>query len=72
MAERLGNVFYWIGIILAALAVVAGVTMAVIMVRTNNPTDVSAAPIVGAVMAASGLIPYFVGRACRYVLAGRF
>jgi hypothetical protein len=72
MIERLGNVLYWTGNIFAALLVLAGATMAVVMIRTDNPTDVASAPYVGAGIALSALIPWLIGRAFRYVLAGRF
>jgi len=72
MIDRLGNVLYWTGNIFAALLVIAGAAMAVVMIRTDNPTDVASAPYVGAGIALSALIPWLIGRAFRYVLAGRF
>lgn len=72
MAARFGVVLYWLGIIAAVLAILAGATVTVIMIRTDNPNDINAAPYVGAGITITGLIPYLLGRACRYVLAGRF
>ncbi|SDJ43385.1 hypothetical protein SAMN05216338_104956 [Bradyrhizobium sp. Rc2d] len=72
MAARLGNVLYWIGNILLVLTILVAATVAVTMIRSDNPNDVNGAPYVGAGIAIAGLIPYLLGRACRYVLAGRF
>ncbi len=72
MAARLGVVLYWLGNIMAVLAILAGGTVTAIMIRTGNTNDINAAPYVGAGIAITGLIPYLLGRACRYVLAGRF
>lgn len=72
MAERLGDVLFWVGSIFAALCVLAGVAVAVVMVRTGNPVDVAQAPYVGAGIALFALVPWLTGRALRYVLAGRF
>lgn len=72
MAARLGVVFYWLGNIVAVLAILAGAAVTVIMIRSGNSRDMNAAPYVGAGIAITGLIPYLLGRACRYVLAGRF
>ena len=72
MLERLGDVLFWAGNIFAALCVLAGVTTAFVMFRTDNPTDVASAPYVGAGIALIGFIPWLIGRAFRYVLAGRF
>ncbi|MCA6107724.1 hypothetical protein [Bradyrhizobium cenepequi] len=72
MAARLGDVLYWLGSILAVLAILGGATVTVIMIRTGNPNDINAAPYVGAGIAITGFIPYLLGRALRYVLAGRF
>jgi len=57
MIERLWSVLYWTGNIFAALLVLAGIGMAVIMIRTDNPTDVASAPYVGGGIALSALIP---------------
>lgn len=43
MIERLGDVLYWTGTIFAVLLVPAGVAMAVVMIRTDNPTDLASA-----------------------------
>jgi hypothetical protein len=66
MLKRFGDVFYWIGNFFAALVVLAGVAIVV------YHQDEVAAAIVGGVIALTGLIPYLTGRACRYVLGGRF
>ncbi|WLB49203.1 hypothetical protein QIH93_14915 [Bradyrhizobium ottawaense] len=37
----------------------------------TNPYDASIAPIVGGSIAAAGIIPWLIGRACKYVLSGQ-
>jgi hypothetical protein len=66
MLKRFGDVFYWIGNFFAALVVLAEVAIVV------YHQDEVAVAIVGGVITLTGLIPYLTGRACRYVLAGRF
>jgi hypothetical protein len=63
MPARLGDVLYWSG------CVVAGCLALVAFVAARNANDTGI--IVGVVFAVSALIAWIVGRACRYVLAGR-
>jgi hypothetical protein len=66
MLERFGDVFYWIGIIVAAMVVLAGVGVVVYL------QDDAIGAYFGGGIALTGLIPYLVGRACRFALADRF
>lgn len=70
MVQRLGNVLYWGGCILAVFFVFGGIIVAVIMSSGSNPSDLKAAPIVGLSIAACAIFPWGIGRACRYVLTG--
>lgn len=63
MAARLGNVLYWLGCIVAAVAVVYDVTLGL----ANNWQDPSGTYIRTAILAVAA---WLVGRACRYVLSG--
>jgi hypothetical protein len=64
MISRLGNVLYWAACGLAILSGV-GCVIAAMQSGTYNP---SGWLIIGAVLAVGF---WLVGRACRYVLAGR-
>lgn len=59
MIERLGNVVYWLGLIVAAAFVVAAVFM-----LPGLEGGVILANLIGAT------ISYLIGRAFRYVLSG--
>ncbi len=66
MAERIGNVLYWLGCIVAALIVLAGI--AVYVTEGHSRSDglgVSAGFLVAA------FIPWIIGRALRYILAAK-
>lgn len=70
MTARLGQVLYWFGCLAAGLCVAGGAAMAIIMQQSHNAADVASANIMGAVIAAMGIIPWLIGRACKYVLTG--
>jgi hypothetical protein len=65
MAERFGNVIYWIGCCFAALIVVGAFPLA----ATDNRPEMHTTEI--AVMFGIAFVVWLIGRACRYVLAGR-
>jgi hypothetical protein len=65
MAERVGNVLYWLGCIVAGLTVLLGV--GVFFASQNQREGLS----VMAFVFVFAFIAWLVGRACRYVLAGR-
>jgi hypothetical protein len=71
MIQRLGNVLYWLGCVVAALLVAGGGVMAIVMARSTNVNDVSAAPYVGASLAAAAIVPWTFGRACKYIFTGQ-
>jgi hypothetical protein len=66
MAERIGNVLYWLGCIVAGLITILAVSMYLAETHNKNET-----------LLVSGFILIFavaarlIGRAGRYVLAGR-
>jgi uncharacterized membrane protein YjgN (DUF898 family) len=66
MAERIGNVLYWLGCAVAALIVMAGV--AVYVTEGHSRSD-GISVFIGFLVAA--FIPWVVGRALRYILAAR-
>ncbi len=63
MIERLANVLYWIGCGAAALVVGLAVVMAIV-----SPPEAVFFLIAGAI---AGALAWLLGRAARYVLAGR-
>jgi hypothetical protein len=68
MLARLGNVLYWLGCILAGFAVICAIAMVVIPSNPNDTPVSSGLPIVFAVGA---FMIWLIGRALRYILAGR-
>jgi hypothetical protein len=64
VAERLGNVLYWLGCIVAAL--VAGIGVFVYVAEGKVRSDGLMMLIVFLVLAA---VPWLIGRALRYVLS---
>jgi hypothetical protein len=64
---RLGNVLYWAANGLAALLATLGVLGFVIALKNNAGEGMILMPI----MIALAIPVWLVGRACRYVLAGR-
>lgn len=67
MLARLGNVLYWAGTGIAALCVIGGGAFA-ISIYNYNRAD---AYFIGALWLVSAAVIWLIGRACRYVLAGR-
>ena len=65
MITRLGDVLYWAGCVLSALTLLFGILVGMMMMDTKDQVF---ATFVGALTAA---ITWAVGRACRYVLAGK-
>jgi hypothetical protein len=65
MAERLGHVLYWAGCVLAALAIGVGAFLSFAMVQRSDSIFVL---VVATVVA---ILIWLLGRACRYVLAGK-
>ncbi len=66
MAARIGNVIYWLGCIIAGLIALAGVCVyAMEGYYRNDGIPVTAAFFIAAV------VPWLVGRAGKYILAGR-
>lgn len=70
MTERLGNVLYWLGCIIATCVAIGGIILFYFMLTGGNTTDRESAPLIGGLVIASALIPLAIGRACRYVLSG--
>jgi hypothetical protein len=66
MLARLGDVLYWSGCLLGVLFVAAAV--AFYNFATIKPAEIV---LVSAVLIGLGIIVWLIGRACRYVLAGR-
>jgi hypothetical protein len=64
MAERIGNVLYWLGCIIAAL--VAGIGVFVYVAEGHGRSDGLMMLIVFLVLA---VVPWLIGRALRYVLS---
>ena len=65
MVERLGDVLYWASCVLAGLALLVAMVLAIAMVDTKDEIFVVLAGVL-----TFGLL-WAIGRACRYVLAGR-
>jgi hypothetical protein len=63
MTERLGNALYWTSCIISGLFLLAAAAGAVF---GHGPDRVFAI----AIFAASALVAWIIGRACRYMLAG--
>jgi hypothetical protein len=68
MAERLGDVLYWLGCVVAIL-LAAGAAWVLLDTRNSRPEMI--APGFIAFVFAPAVVVWLVGRACRYVLAGR-
>ena len=64
MLTRLGDVLYWLGCILAVLAVAWG---AKICFWDEQPEG----PYIFALVAAVAFAAWAIGRACRYIFAGK-
>ena len=62
MLARLGNVLYWTGCLLGILLVVAAVAL-----YSDAPMD----RLHSAIYIGLAVVVWLIGRACRYVLAGR-
>lgn len=69
MIERLGHVLYWTGCIFAALTVASGIGFGLMLGASGHPPDVASAPWVGGAIAASAIVPWLIGRACRYIFS---
>lgn len=63
MIARLGNVLYWTGCVFAVLIAVGGALIA--RNETYNPGGEFA------LFALTAAVVWVIGRACRYILAGR-
>lgn len=63
MAERLGDVLYWVGCLAAAL-LAAGAFWVLAQTGDQRPGFI-------AFVSAPALVAWLLGRACRYVLSGR-
>lgn len=70
MAARLGNVIYWFCAGFAAILVALPLLMIVFLLRPTNAGYADGLLMMGASMAA-GVLLFLVGRAARYILAGR-
>lgn len=70
MAERLGQVLYWIGCGLAAFVVCGAPGIAVFLIQPGHPEAAQGYMAVGAIVLTAAVIS-LIGRACLYVLAGR-
>ena len=66
MAERIGNVLYWLGCIVAGLTALLGV--GIYLAEGQNKND--GLMVMGFVFVFA-FIAWLIGRACRYILAGR-
>jgi phosphotransferase system glucose/maltose/N-acetylglucosamine-specific IIC component len=66
MIARFGNLIYWLGCAAGALFLIGAAAVAVI--PSTNPNDKPAVPLF---LAAVALIAFLIGRAGRYVFAGR-
>jgi hypothetical protein len=65
MAERIGNVLYWLGCSVAGLTVLLGVGL---YLAEGHKSE---ALLVTGVVFVFAFIAWLVGRACRYILCGR-
>jgi hypothetical protein len=70
MVERLGNVLYWLGLVLAAICVASGVAVTIFLV-SENPKSPQDAVFLLIPFFSCALIFFLIGRAFRYVLTGR-
>lgn len=74
MAARLGNVIYWLGL---AIAVVAGILFVGVVLAWNAEPPPGDPPYIRngerslALLAVIGIGSWLVGRAARYILAGK-
>lgn len=66
MAGRIGNVLYWLGCIVAGLITILAVGM--YLAETHNKSE---ALLVSGFILIFAVAAWLIGRACRYVLAGR-
>lgn len=66
MAQRLGNVLYWVATALAALLLALAAIFPIMAERGTS----GELWLVSLAIAACGVIVWLIGRACRYVLAG--
>jgi hypothetical protein len=66
MAERIGNVLYWLGCIVAGLIALFAVGM--YLAEGHNKGE---ALLVSGFILVFAFIAWLAGRACRYILAGR-
>jgi hypothetical protein len=64
VVSRLGNVLYWAASLVAALF---GLLAGAVAVLNTGPDG----PFIAVIFAVFAVIAWLVGRACRYVLAGR-
>jgi hypothetical protein len=64
IVARLGNVLYWTASLVAVAFLVLGGLVAIL----NRGPD---GPFIAAIFIGIGVVAWLVGRACRYVLAGR-
>jgi hypothetical protein len=67
MAERLGNVLYWVANTVAILLLVSGAIMGWAELRIGNPSNYDG--MIFSFFLVLGT--WLLGRACRHVLAGR-
>lgn len=72
MIDRLGIIFFWLGVIAAAIMIAFGTTLAVVMSRSTNQTDVASAPWVFCGFAIAAIVCWLTGRALRYLFSGYF
>jgi hypothetical protein len=63
MIERLGNVLYWVGCVISGLFLLVAAAGAAFGHGTDRFFN-------GAIFAATALVAWIIGRACRYLLAG--
>jgi hypothetical protein len=72
MLIRLGRALYWVGCGLAAINVILGLMFVLGPFRYHGPEMVQSGDqwLLFAMVAASAVIPWGIGRACRYVFAG--
>ena len=67
MLARLGNVLYWTGCLLGILLVAAAVAF-YSLAKRGTPEELL---FISALLIGLGVVVWLIGRACRYVLAGR-
>ncbi len=72
MVARLGDVLYWFFTGMAVLTVVALVIITIIDLTSGKGGYGLEEIAITASIGAFSVILYMIGRACRYVLAGRF